>query len=85
MTGVDTMAASAPTGDGGITDGVSLQLSRYDVHLVGIPIVLLLSLVFHVLLGVGLQFTLATASLVSAIFMLDAMFLNPPMRHRGTA
>jgi hypothetical protein len=77
------MAASSTTDDGGIADGATRRPSRYDVHLVGIPIVLLLSVVAHVLFGLALETTLVAASLPGLFIVVDAMFLNPPTRRRG--
>lgn len=55
------------------------RLTRYDLILVAIPLALLASILAHLAVGVPLQATLLPASLVGALAVIDAVFLNPPM------
>jgi hypothetical protein len=58
--------------------GVGERLTRYDLILLAIPVALLASLLAHVAVGVPLRTTLVPASLVGALAIVDAVFLNPP-------
>lgn len=54
------------------------SLSRYDLLLAFIPTAFIVSILLGSLLSLGLQSALAGASLVGAIALVDALFLNPP-------
>ncbi|AQL44422.1 hypothetical protein BV210_00885 [Halorientalis sp. IM1011] len=56
------------------------SLSRYDLVLAFIPVVFLLSVVLGYLLSVPFRTTLTGASAVGALALLDALFVNPPIR-----
>jgi hypothetical protein len=56
------------------------SLSRYDLVLALIPVAFLVSVVLGYLLSVPLRTTLTGASAVAALALLDALFLNPPIR-----
>jgi hypothetical protein len=56
------------------------SLSRYDLILVFIPVVFLLSVALGSLLSVSFQTTLVGASAVGALALMDALFVNPPIR-----
>ena len=56
------------------------SLSRYDLVLAFIPVVFLLSVVLGYLLSVPFRTTLTGASAVGALTLLDALFVNPPIR-----
>ncbi|WP_247009017.1 hypothetical protein [Halorientalis litorea] len=57
-------------------------LSRYDLVLVLIPLVLAASVFLGHLLSVPVEMTLAGASVVGTAALVDALFLNPPTRDR---
>lgn len=59
------------------------SLSRYDLVLVIVPAVFLLSVVLGYLLSVPFRTTLGGASAVGALALLDALFVNPPIRPTG--
>lgn len=59
------------------------RLTRYDLILVAIPLALLASILAHLAVGVPLRATLLPASLVGAVAVIDAVFLNPPMPGGG--
>jgi hypothetical protein len=61
------------------------RLTRYDLILLAIPVALLASLLAHVAVGVPLRTTLVPASLVGALAIVDAVFLNPPTAGGGEA
>lgn len=53
-------------------------LSRYDVILALIPIPFAISLVALTLYPIPSGLALGTASLIGAVTLIDALFLNPP-------
>jgi hypothetical protein len=56
------------------------SLSRYDLVLALIPAAFLVSVVLSYLFAVPFRTTLAGASAVSAMALVDALFVNPPIR-----
>lgn len=61
----------------------SVRVTRFDCHLLAIPIGLVLSVVAHLVLGLPLRTTLPAGSLVGAAVIVDAVFRNPPTGRRG--
>ncbi len=54
------------------------QLSRYDLLLAAIPLVLALSLAANAFLGVSFELALAGGALVSVLCVADALYFHPP-------
>ena len=73
-----------PRSDNARSDRIGFQtlhsLSRYDLVLAFIPVVFVLSVVLGHLLSVPFRTTLVGASVVGALALLDALFVNPPIR-----
>ncbi|RXK49198.1 hypothetical protein [Halorientalis pallida] len=73
-----------PRSDNARSGRIGLQtldsVSRYDLVLALIPVVFLLSVVLGHLLSVPFRTTLVGASAVGALVLLDALFVNPPVR-----
>jgi len=57
-----------------------LSLSRYDLILLVIPAALLVGLVSGYLLSVSLETALLVGSTIGGVALLDALFVNPPIR-----
>lgn len=58
---------------------VDRKLTRYDVLLLLIPAAFVLALLVAQVSSLGAPTLLAAASLVGAVAMADALFLNPPL------
>lgn len=58
-------------------------VSRYDLVLAVIPSAFLVALILGNVLPVSPRIALASASVVGALALLDALFLNPPRRPDG--
>ncbi len=54
------------------------QLSRYDLLLAAIPLVLALSLAAYALFAIPFEMALAGGALVSVLCVADALYFNPP-------
>lgn len=54
------------------------SLERYDVLLAGIPLAFLLAVALSQVLSLSLQVSVTSASLLSMVGLVDAMFLTPP-------
>ncbi len=54
------------------------QLSRYDMLLAAIPLVLALSLAVYAVLAVPFEMALAGGALVSVVCIADALYFHPP-------
>ncbi|MFT4921684.1 MAG: hypothetical protein ACI8XM_000888 [Haloarculaceae archaeon] len=55
-----------------------LSLSRYDLVLVGIPLLFAVALATHVAFGVSVRLAVAAGAVTSAVVLVDAIYLNPP-------
>lgn len=66
----------------GTDQRMPVALSRYDLVLVVIPLVLATSVLLGHLLSVPVEVTLAGASVVGTAALVDALFLNPPTSGR---
>lgn len=60
------------------------RLSRYDFILVLIPAAFAIALGFTVFAPVPRHLGLGSASVIATLFVLDALFLNPPPGSTGT-
>jgi hypothetical protein len=58
-------------------------LSRYDLVLTVIPIVLAIAFVVNALLGVPFEVAVAVAAGLSLALVVDALFVHPPVDRRG--
>ena len=58
------------------------SVTRYDLVLFVIPVVLVAGLVVSLLTPVSLSASLAGGSLVGTAVLVDALFRNPPTGHR---
>lgn len=65
----------------GLVDG-GRHLTRYDLLLAVVPVAFLLGLLAALLADVPLRTALGSAAMVSALALLDGLFLNPPRRPR---
>lgn len=54
------------------------SISRYDFVLAAIPLIFAVALSLHVLVPVSLPLSVSGGSLVSTLFLVDAIYLNPP-------
>ena len=54
------------------------QLSRYDLLLAAIPLVLALALVAHLLTPISLYAAVGVGSVLSGVFVADALYFHPP-------
>jgi hypothetical protein len=71
------MSSARPSGE-------STTLSRYDATLVAIPGVFLGTIGAAIAIGVDPHLGLGVAALVSGLFMIDSLFLNPPAEPDST-
>lgn len=73
-----------PVSDGARSERIGQRtlasLSRYDLVLAFIPVAFLVSVVIGYLLSVPFRATLTGASAVGALALVDALFVNPPIR-----
>jgi len=74
------MPRSDNTGSDRIGFETIASLSRYDLVLAFIPVAFLMSVVLSFVLSVPFRTTLTGASAVGALALLDALFVNPPIR-----
>ncbi|MFB6084581.1 MAG: hypothetical protein ABEJ94_10085 [Halorientalis sp.] len=74
------MPRSDNSGSGRIGSQTLDSLSRYDLVLALVPVAFLVSVVLGNLLSVPFRTTLAGASAIGALTLLDALFVNPPIR-----
>jgi len=58
------------------------QLSRYDLVLTAIPLVLTLAFVAYVLFPLPFEVAVASGAVLNLVLIVDAMFLNPPASPR---
>jgi len=56
-----------------------LSLSRYDAVLVAIPLVFALAVAVHWLADLSLHLAVTVGAVTSALLLVDALFLNPPV------
>jgi hypothetical protein len=54
------------------------SLSRYDAVLVAIPLLFAVALLGHALLSVSLHLSVAAGATVSAVVLVDVLYLRPP-------
>jgi hypothetical protein len=59
-------------------DRLSAQLSRYDLLLAAIPLMLALAVVAGVVFSVSLHLSVSAAALFCSPLLVDAMYVNPP-------
>ena len=69
---------SANAQNDGFFDKLSGQLSRYDLLLAAIPLVLAFAAVAGVVFPVSLHLSVAGAALFCSPLLVDAMYINPP-------
>jgi hypothetical protein len=62
----------------GFFDRLSAQLSRYDLLLAAIPLMLTLAVVASVVFSVSMHLSVAAAVLFCSPLLVDAMYVNPP-------
>ncbi|MFB6113145.1 MAG: hypothetical protein ABEJ58_03450 [Halodesulfurarchaeum sp.] len=66
--------------DVGVPDGPDGMISRFDVVLLGMPGIFLLTVVFGIVLSRSTATILAAASSLSTLPMAYGLFLSPPKR-----
>jgi len=76
------VTASTDAGQGPPTESVLREglptLSREDILLVAIPVIFVVALLAHALVGVALEQAVGGGAVASAGVVLDAIYLNPP-------
>lgn len=72
---VDSRASARTTG---------LDLSRYDVILVAIPLAFLAALLIGQLLSLPIQAAVVVGAALGALAVVDALFVTPPRQGRRT-
>lgn len=55
-----------------------VQVSRYDLVLAAIPLVLGFALLAGALLPIPLHFSTAAGAIIGGLFVADALYFNPP-------
>lgn len=59
------------------------SLTRYDLLLVGVPLVFLTAALVATSLSIPFEAAVFVASLVCAVALADALFVNPPVSQHG--
>ena len=76
------MATSKPSGSAGISNTirgiVRPKVSRYDLVLAAIPVAFLLSGLVGSVVEISIEASVALASVVCLLAIVDGLFLNPP-------
>lgn len=75
------MAVSNSTGvrhEDNVWQRILGQLSRYDVLLAAIPVLLALALTVYVLFPIPFHLAVTGGAMLSCLLVTDALFLNPP-------
>lgn len=54
------------------------RTSRYDLHLMAIPLIFAVAVLVGVVASITVQTAVFAASLVGAVIVVDGLFVNPP-------